>query len=130
MVKILAKDVMLKKIHTIKPDEKVALARLKMFRHAVGALPVIGDDGRLVGIITLRDVDFAGSAGADVSSLAVKDLMTTELLLGNESTSIAEISDIMLKTGIQRIPIVDGNKKLIGLVTQTVVIRAVRSLLE
>jgi len=130
MVKILAKDVMLKKIHTIKPDEKVALARLKMFRHAVGALPVINDDGTLVGIITLRDVDFAGIAGADVSSLAVKDLMTTELLLGSESTSIAEISDIMLKTGIQRIPIVNGNKKLIGLVTQTVVIRSVRNLLE
>ena len=130
MVKILAKEVMLRKIYTIRPDEKVALARLKMFRHAVGALPVIDDSGRLAGIITLRDVDFAGIAGADVSSLAVKDLMTPELLTGSENTSMGEISDIMLKTGIQRIPIVNGNKKLIGLVTQTVVIRAVRSLLE
>jgi IMP dehydrogenase len=118
---------MLKKIHVANPNDKIAYARLKMFRHNVGALPVVEADGTLVGIITLRDIDFTGT---DVSVLPVKDLMTTDLLVGKEDTTLGEISDIMLKTGIQRVPIIDDKRKLIGLVTQTVVIRATRSLLD
>ena len=116
----LAKDIMIRDVYTIKIGSKVALARLKMMRHGVGGLPVVDDKETLLGMITQRDIDLAGS---DVSHLPVEELMTTRLLKGNEKTTLKEIVDIMVKTGIQRIPIVDDEARLIGLVTQTSVIK-------
>jgi IMP dehydrogenase len=116
----LAKDIMIKDVYTIKASSKVALARIKMMRHGVGGLPVIDEKGVLLGMITQRDIDLSGS---DVSNLSVEDLMTTKLLKGNERTTLKEIVDIMVKTGIQRIPVVNDEDKLIGLVTQTSVIK-------
>lgn len=117
---ILAKDAMIRDIYTIHPENRVALARLRMLRHSVGALPVI-DKEKLIGIVTLRDIDLAGN---EASALLVEDLMTTNLITENEDAPISEIAETMLRTGIQRIPIVDADHRLIGLVTQTTVIRA------
>jgi CBS domain-containing protein len=117
---ILAKDAMIRDIYIIHPENRVALARLRMLRHSVGALPVI-DKEKLVGIVTLRDIDLAGN---EASALLVEDLMTTNLITENEDAPISEIAETMLRTGIQRIPIVDADHRLIGLVTQTTVIRA------
>ena len=118
---ILARDVMIKEVHTIKGEMKVAYARLLMLRHNIGALPVVNRHNVLVGIITQRDVDLAG---ADVSDLLVSDLMTRSLIKAKETTSLRWIVERMIKTGIQRIPVVDKNSRLLGLVTQTSVIKA------
>ena len=120
MRKYLAKDIMIRDVYTIKVCNKVALARLKMMRHGVGGLPVVDDSDKLLGMITQRDIDLAG---LDVSHLQVEDLMTTKLFKGNEKTTLKEIVDLMVRTGIQRIPIVDDEGKLLGLVTQTSVIK-------
>lgn len=125
--KILAEDVMIRDIYTIDPKNRVALARLRMFRHSIGALPVVDKNKKLIGIITLRDIDLAGN---EASALIIEDLMTTKLITGNADTSIIEIAETMLRTGIQRIPIIDGDEKLIGLVTQTAVIRAMKKCFE
>ena len=124
---ISVEDVMITDVYTIRPNQRVALARLRMLRYGVGALPVVEQDGTLIGILTLRDIDLAGS---DIRELLVKDLMTSELITRKEDALISDIVDIMLETGIQRIPIVDDENKLIGLVTQTTVIRSIRPLLK
>lgn len=116
----MAKDIMIKDVYTIKVGSKVALARLKMMRHGVGGLPVVDNKDILLGMITQRDIDLAGS---DVSHLPVEDLMTTKLFKGNEKTTLKEIVELMVKTGIQRIPVVNHKGRLIGLVTQTSVIK-------
>jgi len=121
MAEILARDVMIKDVHTVSADRKVAFARLMMLRHNIGALPVVDDKRVLVGIITQRDIDLAGS---DVSDLLVSDLMTRSLVKANEATPLRWIVEQMIKTGIQRIPVVDGDSRLLGLVTQTSVIKA------
>ncbi len=113
---------MVKEVRTITEDKKVALARLVMLRHNVGGLPVLDKGGKLVGIITQRDIDFAG---LDISDLRVGDLMTSALIKGKETTTFRDIVEWMVKTGIQRIPITDDDDRLVGLVTQTSVIRAV-----
>jgi CBS domain-containing protein len=121
MQDILARDVMVKDVHTISADKKVAYARLMMLRHNVGGLPVVDDSRVVLGIITQRDVDLAG---ADVSDLIVADLMTRSLIKAKEATPLRWIAEKMIETGIQRIPVVDENSKLLGLVTQTSVIKA------
>jgi len=121
MNNVLAKDVMIKDLHTISEDRKVAFARLMMLRHNIGALPIVDSKNVLVGIITQRDIDLAG---ADISDLLVSDLMTRSLIKARETTPLRWIVEQMIKTGIQRIPVVDENSKLLGLVTQTSVIKA------
>ena len=127
MDEILAKDVMIRDVYTIHPKNRVALARLRMFRHGIGALPVVDKNNKLTGMITLRDIDLAGN---DASSLLVEDLMTTRLLTASEETSISEIVDMMLRTGIQRIPVIDKSGRLIGLMTQTAVMKAAKKCFE
>jgi IMP dehydrogenase len=128
MSEVLAKDVMIKNIHTIGSEENIALARLKILRYSVGALPVVKDDNILVGILTLRDISFAGM---DVGNLTVKDLMTKEnLITGTERTTLIKIADMMIKTGIQRIPILDDEGKLVGLMTHSILIRSFRDLFK
>jgi len=118
---IIARDIMLKGVLTITSDRKVAYARLIMLRHNVGALPVVDEANVLLGIITQRDIDLAG---ADVSDLLVSDLMTRSLVKAKESTTLRWMVEKMIKTGLQRIPVVDEKSKLLGLVTQTTVIKA------
>ena len=124
---IRVEDIMIRDIYTIYPEERVALARLRMLRHGLGALPVIDKDGTLVGILTLRDVDLAGP---EALVLPVGELMTRDLITRKKDTLLGEIVDIMMETGIQRIPIVDDEGKLIGLVTQSTVIRSIRPLIK
>ena len=118
-----AKDVMIRRkdMYTINPKKRIALARLRMLRHGVGAMPVVDDDNNLIGIITLRDIDLAGERTND---LFAEDLMTTDVITRMGNTSIREIAETMDSASIQRIPIVDKDGKLIGLVTQSVVIRS------
>ena len=124
---ISVEDVMITEVLTVHPDRRVALARLRMLRYGVGALPVVKKDGTLIGILTLRDIDLAGS---DIHELRVKNLMTSELITRKKDALISDVVDIMINTGIQRIPIVDDDNKLIGLVTQATVIRRIRPLLR
>jgi CBS domain-containing protein len=121
MVNFLAKDIMIKDVHVIVVGSKVALARLKMMRHGLGGLPVVDKKGIVVGMITLRDIDLAGT---NISNLSVEDLMTTNLVKGKVDTTVKEIAESMIKTGIQRIPIVDEKGKLLGLITQTSIIKS------
>ena len=77
MSEVLVKDIMIRIIRTIGPEEKIALARLKMLRYGVGALPVVKEDNSLVGMLTLRDISLAGM---DIGNLSVNDLMTKDHL--------------------------------------------------
>lgn len=118
--KLLAKDIMLEDIIVSSPSDLVAAAKLKMVRANIGAVPVV-ENKKLVGLITHRDVLLAGS---EAMGLKVEDLMSKNLSTVGETTNIKEISKIMSETGYQRIPVVDGDI-LLGLITQSCIIRAV-----
>jgi IMP dehydrogenase len=125
MKDILTKDVMLKQVYTIYPEDKIALARLRMLRNGIGALPVVDEDNILVGIITLRDTDFVGAYG-----LSVGEMMTTDVIWGVESNSMSEIVNLMLEENVERLPIIDKEGKLVGLITQTVILKLTKKLIE
>ena len=128
MREVKVKDIMVKNVHKIGTEEKIALARLRMLRYGVGALPVVKEDNTLVGMLTLRDISLPGM---NIANLLVKDLMTKDnLITGSEATKLVEIVEMMSNTGIQRIPILDNEGKLIGLMTQSILIRSFRDLLN
>jgi CBS-domain-containing membrane protein len=121
--KLKAEDIMIEDVRVTSPKDLVAAAKLKMMRCNVGGLPVV-DDRHLVGIITHRDVLLAGG---EALGLKVNDLMTKELYVANRETPILEITKVMADKGYQRIPVVE-NGNLVGLITQSSLIRALAGL--
>lgn len=117
--KLMAEDIMIEEIHITSRNDVVAAAKLKMMRCNVGGLPVV-DKGKLVGIITHRDVLLAGG---EALGLKVDDLMSKDLMVVERETPIMDITKIMADKGYQRIPVVE-NGNLIGLITQSSLIRA------
>jgi CBS domain-containing protein len=123
--KLTAQDIMLTDVIVSNPTDLVAAAKLKMIRSNIGAVPVV-DSKKLVGLITHRDVLLAGS---EASGLKIEDLMTKNLITVTKDTNIKDISQIMAETGFQRIPVV-SNGDLIGLITQSCIIKAVANILD
>ena len=98
---------------TISKEKTVrdALGLMKM--HKIGGIPVIDDDGHLVGIVTNRDLRFE----FDMNKL-VSEVMTKEnLITTNVTTSLDQASAILQKYKIEKLPVIDKNNKLIALVT-------------
>ncbi len=120
-----AKDIMIRKVLTINPNDSLAKALITMTRKNIGALPVVDND-MLVGIITHRDVMLFALENLDMK---VKDIMTKNVVCVEEDTSLKEIVKIMAEKGYQRLPVV-RNRKLVGLVTQSSIIHVLNSILN
>lgn len=123
--KVKAKDIMVKDLITIGPDEKIALADLTMTRSNIGGLPVV-DKGRLIGIITQRDVMFARNY--EVGGLRVKELMSKDLVTVAPDASLKEILSLMLERKIERIPVAEEGV-LLGLIVHDRLLNAMREAL-
>jgi len=117
--KLVAEEIMIEDVFVTSSKDVVAAAKLKMMRCNVGGLPVV-DEGKLVGIITHRDILLAGG---EALGLKVDDLMSKDLQVAEKDTPIMDVTKIMADKGYQRIPVVE-NGNLIGLITQSSLIRA------
>lgn len=81
-------------------------------KHNIGGVPIVNKEGRLVGIVTNRDLRFEKNG-----STLIKEVMTTKLITGKPDTSIEEANNLFKKHGIEKLPLVDKNNKLVGLIT-------------
>lgn len=98
---------------TIKGDKTVADALHMMEEYHIGGIPVVDDNGILVGIVTNRDLRFEQNMQRPIS-----EVMTSEnLVTTSQSTEWAEAAEILQKHKIEKLPVVDADGKLIGLVT-------------
>jgi len=105
-----AEATIIKDVYTISPEESIATALKIMKEKSISGLPVV-EDGKVVGILTGRDVRFADL------SLKVKDLMTKNVITAPYGISIEEAKEILHKHRIEKLPLVDENGKLKGLIT-------------
>lgn len=81
-------------------------------KYHFGGFPVLDKDGSLVGIVTNRDLRFQKD-----EATPIKKIMTTELITGGPNTSIEEANRLFDKHAIEKLPLVDKNNKLVGLIT-------------
>jgi IMP dehydrogenase len=98
---------------TITREKKVADALKLMAQFKIGGIPVVDNNGILVGIVTNRDLRFEKDMNRPIV-----DVMTKENLISTtESTDLEKAADILQQYKIEKLPVVDKNNKLIGLVT-------------
>ena len=98
---------------TILPDQKVQEARHLMNEYKIGGIPVVNDDHKLVGIVTNRDLRLEFDEDTLVSEVMTKDNLITTL----ESTDLEKATEILQKHKIEKLPVVDKNDRLVGLLT-------------
>ncbi|AKT37868.1 CBS domain-containing protein [Chondromyces crocatus] len=111
------REVMATKVEWVSPDTTVEEAAQRMKRLDVGALPVC-EDGRLIGMLTDRDIVVRGvSAGYDMPRATVGQLASRELLVGHEEQHVDEAIRMMESRRVRRLPIVDAERRLVGIVT-------------
>ncbi|MEG0257158.1 MAG: IMP dehydrogenase [Christensenella sp.] len=98
---------------SLTPDHTVDDADQLMGRYKISGVPIIEPDGKLVGIITNRDIRFETDYTRKVSEVMTsKNLITAPL-----GTTLAQAQQILRKYKIEKLPLVDNNGKLIGLIT-------------
>jgi IMP dehydrogenase len=97
---------------TIDPDQKLFAALELMRRHDISGLPVVGRDGKPVGILTNRDVRFERNLDQ-----SVRDVMTTNLITAHEGMSLEGSKELLHKNRIEKLLVIDNAGKLRGLIT-------------
>ena len=95
------------------PDNTIGEADALMAKFRISGVPVVDTDGRLIGIITNRDMKFE-----EDKSRFIRDVMTASgLITGSEGTTLQEAKEILRQHKIEKLPIVDDNFRLKGLIT-------------
>ncbi|MGM9594301.1 MAG: CBS domain-containing protein [Candidatus Onthomonas sp.] len=105
------RELMSKSVVSITPEESAALAARLLTRHNLGMLPVCGQDGRLVGVVTDRDiVTRCLAAGQDPSRVPVEDIMTRELETLSPQDEVEAASARMADGQVRRLPVVEDGR--------------------
>jgi len=105
-----AEAFIIRDVITIEPGQTVASALELMKKHNISGLPVI-EEGKLIGIVTGRDVRFSDL------SLKVTDVMTKDVVVAREGISIEEAKEILQQHRIEKLPVVDDQGEIRGLIT-------------
>lgn len=116
-----ARELMSSPVRTIRPDTTIGEAHRILLRYGHSGLSVVDAQAQLVGIISRRDLDIA--LHHDFSHAPVKGFMTANLKTITPETSLPEIEALMVTYDIGRLPVLDSQGQLAGIVTRTDVLR-------
>ncbi len=99
------------------PHTSVTEIARKMRELDVGSIPV-GENDRLIGMVTDRDIICRCVAdGRDPNTLTARDVMTKGIVYCRDRDSIDEALGLMESKQIRRLPVIDGNKRLVGMLS-------------
>lgn len=98
---------------TLSKDHTLGQAKELMSKYKISGLPVVNADNVLIGIITNRDVKYQENL-----DMKVEEIMTKEnLITSDKDTNLEKAKEILLKNRVEKLPIVDKDNKLVGLIT-------------
>jgi len=115
---MMVKDLMSPSVHTCSPEDSLQQAAEIMWNQDCGAVPVVDHDARVVGMITDRDVCMhALLTGRKLQECTVCDAMSPDVFACGPSDSIDAAQSLMRRRRIRRVPVVDSNQHLIGILS-------------
>jgi CBS domain-containing protein len=109
-------EVMSTDVQTISPDASIEEAAQEMRDGDFGLLPV-GEEEQLLGVITDRDITVRAVAEGKDPSTPVRDVMSEGVIWAHEDDSVEDAARIMSDHQIRRLPIVDADQRLVGIVS-------------
>lgn len=99
------------------PDTSVNDLARRMREEDIGAIP-IGENDRLIGMVTDRDIVIRGFVdGRDISSLTARDVMTEGIVYCRANEELGDALRIMEEKKLRRLPVIDENKRMVGILS-------------
>lgn len=114
-------DIMSHSVRTLKPTTTVSEADEEMRRFGFEGFPVVDDEGRVIGIVTRRQVDRALNHG--LARVPVTRIMHTGQFTVRPEDSVETLQKVMMQSGWGQIPVVNNEGRVIGIVTRTDLIK-------
>jgi len=109
------REVMTTDVEIADPNESIQEAARKMASADVGSLPV-GENDRLIGMITDRDIVIRAVAEGKDASTTVRDVMTDNICYCFEDDDVEGVAKNMAELEVRRLPVVNRDKRLVGIV--------------
>jgi len=129
------KDIMTTEVITVNPADTLDIVRNKITDHFIHHVPVV-DDGRVVGMISMNDIYklqhpftvFKNPEAEDsnrqiFTTMLAKEIMTTPVVKVKEDEPVSIAVDLLLENMFHALPVVNGDSKLVGIVTTFDLIR-------
>ncbi|MDA0757123.1 MAG: IMP dehydrogenase [Bacteroidetes bacterium] len=98
---------------TLKEDALVSEAKRCMKEYNIGGIPIINFENKLIGIVTNRDLRFEKENNKPLSEV----MTTANLITANKGVTMGEAEEILQKHKIEKLPVIDKDKNLVGLIT-------------
>jgi CBS domain-containing protein len=117
------------KVVTVLAEQSIREALGLLAHHNIGALVVIDDARRPIGILSERDIVRAAVKNEALFGLTVSQLMTRDLILGTPGDDLGAVGSTMVERRIRHLPVLDGGL-LVGIVTIGDVMKAQRDLFQ
>jgi len=113
---MLIRETMTSAVHLARPDQPISEAARTMASIDVGALPV-GENDRLIGIITDRDIAVRAIGQGKGPQTPVREIMSADVCYCFDDQEIEEVAANMADVKVRRLPVVNRDKRLVGIVS-------------
>jgi CBS domain-containing protein len=110
------RDAMSRDVQVVSPTQSIRDAAKIMAKIDVGVLPV-GENDRLVGMITDRDIAIRAVADGKAPTTKVRDTMSDEVLYCFDDQDLDEVAQNMSDTKVRRLPVLNREKRLVGIIS-------------
>lgn len=139
-------ELMTKEVLTVSPEMTVREAAKLLFQREISGLPVVDENKKVVGMITEKEIiamampkyveqlgDFEYILNeepftkkvAEADKIKVKDIMRKEVLCVTEDTSVAEVARLMIAKKARRLPVLNKEKKLVGIIARADIVKQI-----
>ena len=123
---MLIQDLMSTNVQTCRSYESLNAAAQKMWEADIGAIPVLDDKQRVVGMLTDRDICMAAySLGRPLGQLVLAESMSRSVVTCAPTDTVARAEQLMRDHAVRRLPVVDHERHVVGIVSVNDLARAV-----
>src|SRR5262245_39399817 len=117
-MKVKVEEMMTRNVKCCAPETNLAAAAMMMWDNDCGALPVVSDGGRAVGMITDRDIAIAtATQGRRASEICVREVMTGQMHACAPGDNIQSALEMMRRCCVRRLPVVNHEGRLQGILS-------------
>jgi CBS domain-containing protein len=110
------RNLMTSEVYTVNETHSVQEAAAIMSKYNIGSLPVVNNNGQMVGIITDRDITLRSTAQGEAAQTNVSEVMTAQQVVqGTPDMNVEEAAQLMSQQQIRRLPVVE-NGQVVGMV--------------